>query len=68
MSVNKLLSRIINPNEISKRHKDPEYKVASDLHDHTFGITSDPLTQFAAVMSALIVSDLLCLLTFAISA
>lgn len=25
-----------------------------DLHDHTFGITSDPLTQFACVLSALI--------------
>ena len=29
-------------------------QIASDLHDHTFGITSDPLTQFACVMSALI--------------
>ena len=28
--------------------------MASTLHDHTFGITSDPLTQFACVFSALI--------------
>merc|ERR1711933_25010 len=28
--------------------------IASVLHDHTFGITSDPLTQFACVFSALI--------------
>ena len=27
---------------------------ASTLHDHTYGITSDPLTQFALVFSALI--------------
>merc|ERR1712157_548921 len=29
-------------------------EIASKLHDHTYGITSDPLTQFAVVMSALI--------------
>jgi hypothetical protein len=28
--------------------------VASTLHDHTYGITSDPLTRFAVVFSALI--------------
>jgi hypothetical protein len=28
--------------------------MASTLHDHTYGITSDPLTQFACVFSALI--------------
>ena len=28
--------------------------MASSLHDHTYGITSDPLTQFACVFSALI--------------
>jgi 3'5'-cyclic nucleotide phosphodiesterase len=27
---------------------------ASSLHDHTYGITSDPLTQFSCVLSALI--------------
>lgn len=27
---------------------------AAMLHDHTYGITSDPLTQFACVFSALI--------------
>jgi len=29
-------------------------KLASKMHDHTYGITSDPLTQFAVVLSALI--------------
>jgi hypothetical protein len=28
--------------------------LASTLHDHTYGITSDPLTQFACVFAALI--------------
>ena len=28
--------------------------MATALHDHTYGITSDPLTQFAVVLSALI--------------
>ena len=28
--------------------------LAAKLHDHTYGITSDPLTQFAVVFSALI--------------
>lgn len=27
---------------------------AAMLHDHTYGITSDPVTQFACIFSALI--------------
>jgi hypothetical protein len=59
MSVSKLLSRIVAPSDLEfednvglskKRNK----SVASTLHDHTYGITSDPLTQFACVVSALI--------------
>jgi hypothetical protein len=47
MSVSKLLSRIVAPdNDFGKNE--------IDLHDHTYGITSDPLTQFAVVLSALI--------------
>jgi class 3 adenylate cyclase len=47
MSVSKLLSRIVAPdNDFGKNEV--------DLHDHTYGITSDPLTQFAVVLSALI--------------
>jgi hypothetical protein len=48
MSVVKLLSRIVAPN-INFDGQD----VAATLHDHTYGITSDPLTQFAVVLSAL---------------
>jgi 3'5'-cyclic nucleotide phosphodiesterase len=47
MSVNKLLSRI----------NAPDIDVDADgkmLYDHTYGITSDPLTWFACVFSALI--------------
>ena len=51
------MARIVNPNEIlSKEVEDSNSKIAESLHDYTFGITSDPLTQFACVLSALIVS------------
>jgi hypothetical protein len=49
MSVVKLLSRIVSPN-IELDGKDD----ASKLHDQTYGIVSDPLTQFTVVLSALI--------------
>lgn len=75
MSVTKLLSRIVAPKISGKMTS--EEKLASKLHDHTYGkpdflclewklvcelptfhcragITSDPLTQFAIVLSALI--------------
>mmetsp|Transcript_103 Transcript_103/g.307 ORF Transcript_103/g.307 Transcript_103/m.307 type:complete len:314 (-) Transcript_103:265-1206(-) len=51
MSVVKLLSRITTADTISEL-KDPE--THSALHDFTYGITSDPLTQFACVFAALI--------------
>lgn len=49
-SVNKLLSRIVAPDLQLNGSADFEHT----LHDHTYGITSDPLTQFACVLSALI--------------
>ena len=55
MSVVKLLSRIVSPTDQHCRtNKDGNVELASTLHDHTYGITSDPLTQFACVFSALI--------------
>lgn len=45
MSVVKLLKRIVAPDV---------QDVKTTLHDHTYGITSDPLTRFAVVFSALI--------------
>ena len=47
MSVTKLLSRIVAPSDLDESSLE-------SLHDHTYGITSDPLTQFACVFSALI--------------
>jgi hypothetical protein len=46
MSVTKLLNRIVAPDIEDTNNK--------SLHDHTYGITSDPLTRFAVVFSALI--------------
>lgn len=46
MSAVKLLSRIVRP---SSKNQNEEA-----LHDHTYGITSDPLTQFACIFSAMI--------------
>ena len=45
MSVNKLMSRIVPPSDLA------DQKAA---HDHTFGISADPLTRFACAFSALI--------------
>jgi 3'5'-cyclic nucleotide phosphodiesterase len=53
MSVNKLLSRIVAPKIEAGLCPDLDQQAAF-LHDHTCGITSDPLTQFAVVLSALI--------------
>jgi class 3 adenylate cyclase len=49
MSVVKLLSRIVTP-DVDATSSELE----STLHDYTYGITSDPITQFACVFSALI--------------
>lgn len=51
MSVNKLLSRIIAPTDAAAMDASNR---ESALHDHTYGITSDPLVQFACAFSALI--------------
>lgn len=64
MSVTKLMSRIVAPDLIieedymkksqSSTDEIGGNNLASTLHDHTYGITSDPLTQFACVFSSLI--------------
>jgi len=50
MSVVKLLSRIVAPKLEPGKFDDENMQ----RHDHTYGITSDPLTQFAVAFSALI--------------
>jgi 3'5'-cyclic nucleotide phosphodiesterase len=59
MSVVKLLSRIVVPDVIesiihNEGGANNEAAVLAQIHDHTYGITSDPLTQFACVFSALV--------------
>jgi hypothetical protein len=44
-SSSKLLSRIVAPKNIEHQE---------ELHDHTYGITSDPLTQFSVIFASLI--------------
>ena len=56
MAVTKYLNRINYAHEIdvgfdSERHRSSTHAA---LHEHTYGITSDPLTQFACAFSALI--------------
>jgi hypothetical protein len=53
MSANKLLSRIVTPEDVNYHRKSVK-AVASDMHDYTYGITSDPLTQFAIMFSTLV--------------
>ena len=58
MSVVKLLGRIVAPDALDELHMQKDGSKAglieSTLHDHTYGITSDPLTQLACVFAALI--------------
>ncbi|CAB9508033.1 Receptor-type guanylate cyclase gcy [Seminavis robusta] len=60
MSVVKLLSRIVAPADLEyddsniTNEKKLMKNIASKMHDHTYGITSDPLTQFSVVLSGLI--------------
>jgi hypothetical protein len=53
-SVAKLLSRIVTTDDINYDDLSLRKKAASQLHEYTFGITSDPITQFACAFSALI--------------
>ena len=53
MAAVKLLSRVTNP-KVDDVLQDADERKESLLHDYTYGITSDPITQFACVFSALI--------------
>jgi hypothetical protein len=60
LSANKLIKRIVESDDVDYRLNSNEKEaskiraVAADLHNHTYGISSDPLAHFAAVFSALI--------------
>lgn len=54
MSISKLLGRIVAA-DVAPGEKDyGQGHILARLHDRTYGITSDPLTQFSAVFSGLI--------------
>lgn len=59
MSASKLLKRIIAPDDmdyksVSKNKNKSQMILSKEIHETTFGISSDPLMQFAVVFSALI--------------
>jgi hypothetical protein len=58
MSTMKLLQRVVSPEvylpSVSRNKKKVAEAVASNLHFSSYGITSDPLTQFAIVFAALV--------------
>ncbi|CAJ1936599.1 unnamed protein product [Cylindrotheca closterium] len=59
MSVIKLLSRIKAPSDLEalegrESSGDMSPDIHAQMHDHTYGITSDPLTQFACAFAALV--------------
>ena len=53
MAVTKYMSRIVAPADLDLDKKDEQNvdRKAAALHDHTYGITSDALTQFACVFA-----------------
>ncbi|CAB9525464.1 Receptor-type guanylate cyclase gcy [Seminavis robusta] len=53
MSVHKLLNRVVTPDEVDYQ-RDAVDAIGLDVHNYTYGITSDALSQFAIVFSALI--------------
>jgi hypothetical protein len=59
MSANKLMNRIVVPDDVDyeqseTKRKEDLVKFAESVHNSTFGISSDPIAQFAIVFSALI--------------
>jgi len=56
MSVTKLLSCIVAPSDLLDSLENEKLESAFDasLHDHTYSITSNPMTQFACIFLALV--------------
>jgi class 3 adenylate cyclase len=55
MSVSKLLSRIVAADDILNADENAakSHDFGWSIHDHTYGITSDPITQFSVILAAL---------------
>jgi hypothetical protein len=51
MCVRKLSSRIVSPSDILSQSGERRARRASKLHDHTYGITSDPIILFACLVA-----------------
>ncbi|CAB9499168.1 Receptor-type guanylate cyclase gcy [Seminavis robusta] len=56
MAVQKYMNRIVAASEVDVGEDEERHRSSTmaAIHDHTYGITSDPLTQFACLFSALI--------------
>jgi len=57
MSVSKLLSRIVAAEDILNADENAatsDDDLGWSIHDHTYGITSDPMTQFTVILAAMI--------------
>ena len=54
MSIMKLLSRIVAPESVYRDSDPDKDDLAAELSDYTYGITNDPLTQFTALLAAVI--------------
>jgi hypothetical protein len=53
-SATKLLARVVTPDAIDNQNLTYKKQAETTLHEYTYGITSDPLLQFAVTFSALI--------------
>jgi 3'5'-cyclic nucleotide phosphodiesterase/Adenylate and Guanylate cyclase catalytic domain len=54
MSAGKLMKRILHPEGATVSSKESKVTKARQIHETTYGISSDPLLQFAVVFAALI--------------
>ena len=56
MSVSKLLSRIVAAEDVLDEDENAaaEDDLGWSIHDHTYGITSDPMTQFTVILAAMV--------------
>mmetsp|Transcript_21694 Transcript_21694/g.53584 ORF Transcript_21694/g.53584 Transcript_21694/m.53584 type:complete len:1189 (-) Transcript_21694:77-3643(-) len=56
MSVSKLLSRIVSADDVLNADENAAMSTNFQwsIHDHTYGITSDPMTQFSVILAALV--------------
>lgn len=54
MSISKVVNRIVAAEDCDRNHNVTADNILSHLHSYTYGITSDPLTNFTCVFAGLI--------------